>query len=109
MGTRSETANDSWAGVAYSVFGCGNSEWAATYQAVPTLIDRNSTPTGRTGCIREARATRGSDFDASTASGTKGLWSDIANALDLPADVAEPATPALGSRSRSSTGRSRTR
>ena len=25
--------------VAYSVFGCGNTEWAATYQAVPTLLD----------------------------------------------------------------------
>ena len=24
---------------AYTVFGCGNTEWAATYQAVPTLID----------------------------------------------------------------------
>ena len=26
-------------GVAYTVFGCGNTEWAATYQAVPTLLD----------------------------------------------------------------------
>src|SRR3954466_3584633 len=28
------------AGVTYSVFGCGNTEWASTYQAVPTLLDR---------------------------------------------------------------------
>jgi len=25
--------------VEYSVFGCGNRDWAATYQAIPTLID----------------------------------------------------------------------
>src|SRR4029079_2818344 len=26
-------------GVGHHVFGCGNTEWAATYQAVPTLLD----------------------------------------------------------------------
>ena len=26
-------------GLAYTVFGCGNTDWAATYQAVPKLID----------------------------------------------------------------------
>ena len=32
-------APDAAQGVSYSVFGCGNTEWAATYQAVPELID----------------------------------------------------------------------
>ncbi|KAK8030062.1 cytochrome P450 oxidoreductase OrdA-like [Apiospora rasikravindrae] len=27
------------AGVKYAVFGCGNSDWTATYQRIPTLID----------------------------------------------------------------------
>ena len=36
---RPTLAADAFAGVAYSVFGCGNRDWAATYQAVPTLID----------------------------------------------------------------------
>ena len=30
---------DAAAGVAYTVFGCGSTEWATTYQAVPTLLD----------------------------------------------------------------------
>jgi sulfite reductase alpha subunit-like flavoprotein len=30
---------DAFAGVEYSVFGCGNRDWAATYQAIPTMID----------------------------------------------------------------------
>jgi len=31
---------DALAGVRYAVFGCGNSDWAATYQSVPRLIDQ---------------------------------------------------------------------
>src|SRR5436190_4316735 len=32
-------AKDAFAKVRYAVFGCGNSDWAATYQSVPRLID----------------------------------------------------------------------
>ncbi|MFY0014725.1 flavodoxin domain-containing protein, partial [Acinetobacter baumannii] len=34
-----EGAGDELAGVRYAVFGCGNSDWAATYQSVPRFID----------------------------------------------------------------------
>ena len=34
-----ETASDALKGVNYCVFGCGNSDWAATYQTVPRLLD----------------------------------------------------------------------
>jgi len=33
-------AADALAGVAYAVFGCGHRDWAATFQAVPRLIDQ---------------------------------------------------------------------
>lgn len=36
---RDELAVDALAGVTYAVFGCGNRDWAATFQAVPRLID----------------------------------------------------------------------
>ena len=36
---RSDLAKDALAGVNYAVFGCGNSDWTATYQSVPRLID----------------------------------------------------------------------
>ncbi|KAK7912102.1 Bifunctional cytochrome P450 reductase [Apiospora marii] len=32
-------APDALAGVRYAVFGCGNSDWTATYQRIPTLLD----------------------------------------------------------------------
>src|SRR5271168_429741 len=34
-----ELAPDAFAGVRYALFGCGNTDWAATYQAIPRLID----------------------------------------------------------------------
>ncbi|WP_024517251.1 cytochrome P450 [Bradyrhizobium sp. Tv2a-2] len=35
----SDLPKDACAGVNYAVFGCGNSDWTATYQSVPRLID----------------------------------------------------------------------
>ena len=35
----SELPKDAFAKVRYAVFGCGNSDWAATYQSVPRMID----------------------------------------------------------------------
>ncbi len=34
-----DLARDALANVRYAVFGCGNSDWAATYQSVPRFID----------------------------------------------------------------------
>jgi cytochrome P450/NADPH-cytochrome P450 reductase len=36
---RGELPKNAFAGVRYAVFGCGNRDWAATYQSVPRLID----------------------------------------------------------------------
>ena len=35
----SDLPKDAFAKVRYAVFGCGNSDWAATYQSVPRMID----------------------------------------------------------------------
>ncbi|RZA08982.1 MAG: cytochrome P450 [Proteobacteria bacterium] len=32
--------NGAFAGLSYAVFGCGNRDWARTYQAIPKLLDR---------------------------------------------------------------------
>ncbi|HTB05019.1 MAG TPA: cytochrome P450 [Bradyrhizobium sp.] len=36
---RGDLPKDAFAKVRYTVFGCGNSDWAATYQSIPRLID----------------------------------------------------------------------
>ncbi len=35
----SDLPKDTFEGVRYTVFGCGNSDWLATYQSIPRLID----------------------------------------------------------------------
>ena len=88
-------------GVAYTVFGCGNTEWAATYQAVPTLLDDQLAAHGGRRVRARGEGNAAGDFDAAYRDWHSGLWSDLASALDLPAEVGEPpAPPGRGCRSR---------
>jgi cytochrome P450 / NADPH-cytochrome P450 reductase len=85
------TAADACAGVGYTVFGCGNSEWATTYQAVPTLVDTQLEAHGARRLHPRGEGDARSDFDAQYRSWYSTLWSDLAGALQLPASVAAPA------------------
>src|SRR5215813_1375356 len=46
---RNGMARDALLGVNYAVFGCGNSDWAATYQSIPRLIDERLAAHGANG------------------------------------------------------------
>ena len=56
--------------VSYTVFGCGNTEWAATYQAVPTLLDTQLEAHGGRRIHAPARATPPGTSTRRTATGT---------------------------------------
>ena len=58
-----DAAPGSLNGVRYTVFGCGNRDWASTYQAVPRLIDELMAEKGRNGSIRAARGDAKEDLD----------------------------------------------
>ena len=82
--------------VAYTVFGCGSTEWAATYQAVPTLIDSQLQAHGARRVHRRGEGNVAGDFDAAYRDWHHDLWSDLTGALDLPAEVAAaPTSPRL--------------
>ena len=85
------------AGVAYSVFGCGNTEWASTYQAVPGLLDRELEAHGGQRVHDRGEGNAAGDFDAAYRDWHGELWQTVATALDLPAEVAAtaPAGPRL--------------
>ena len=90
-------------GVAYTVFGCGNTEWAATYQAVPTLLDDAARArTAAAGSIPAARATPPATSTPPTATGTATCGPTWPTALDLPGRAwASPRPrPGRGCRSR---------
>jgi cytochrome P450 / NADPH-cytochrome P450 reductase len=75
-------------GAAYTVFGCGSTEWAGTYQAVPALLDSELEAHGGRRVHPRGEGDAAGDFDAQYREWHTGLWSDIATALDLPTEVA---------------------
>ncbi|HLI35785.1 MAG TPA: cytochrome P450 [Streptosporangiaceae bacterium] len=85
------TRDDAASGVPYTVFGCGDTEWAATYQAVPKLIDAGLAAHGATRLHPRGEGNASGDFDAGYRSWHTGLWPDVAAGLGLPANAAETA------------------
>lgn len=50
---QSDLAKDEFADVRYAVFGCGNSDWLATYQSIPRIIDEQLAKHGaKAACAR---------------------------------------------------------
>jgi cytochrome P450 / NADPH-cytochrome P450 reductase len=88
---------DAARGVVYSVFGCGNTEWASTYQAVPTMLDQQLEAHGGERVLPRGEGNAAADFDAAYRSWHGPLWTELATALDLPDEVAAtgPAGPRL--------------
>jgi cytochrome P450/NADPH-cytochrome P450 reductase len=80
-----EAVDDAFQDLSYTVFGCGNTEWATTYQAVPTELDAGLEQHGAKRMHpRGAGDVRG-DFDAAYRNWHDTLWQDIATALGVDA------------------------
>jgi cytochrome P450 / NADPH-cytochrome P450 reductase len=88
---------DAFAGVEYSVFGCGNRDWSATYQAIPTLVDAELEKHGGKRIYTRGEGDARGDFDRDYRGWYGELFSSLAEALDLPAATAEAkmATPRI--------------
>src|SRR5438445_1937306 len=59
----SDLAKDAFAKVRYAVFGCGNSDWAATYQSIPRLIDERLAAHGAKSVYPRGEGDARSDLD----------------------------------------------
>ena len=71
--------------LSYTVFGCGNTEWATTYQAVPTELDAGLEQHGATRIHPRGAGDARGDFDAAYRNWHDTLWQDIAAALGVDA------------------------
>jgi cytochrome P450 / NADPH-cytochrome P450 reductase len=60
---RDGMAKDALGGVNYAVFGCGNSDWAATYQSIPRLIDEQMAAHGAHSIYARGEGDARSDLD----------------------------------------------
>ncbi|MDL5155508.1 bifunctional cytochrome P450/NADPH--P450 reductase [Actinomycetospora termitidis] len=79
------------AGVRYTVFGCGNRDWASTYQAVPTLIDDRLAAAGAERVYRRGEGDARGDFDGQFHDWYAGLWDALGTACGVAAVDAEAA------------------
>jgi cytochrome P450/NADPH-cytochrome P450 reductase len=80
------TPPDACRGLKYTVFGCGSTDWAATYQAIPQLIDTRLEVCGATRIYRRGEGNAEADFDGQYADWHAGLWPALAAGLSLSED-----------------------
>ncbi|MGI9357184.1 MAG: bifunctional cytochrome P450/NADPH--P450 reductase [Rhizobiaceae bacterium] len=73
-------------GVRYTVFGCGHSDWAATYMATPRIIDEQMERLGATRLYDRAEANAKDDLDEQYEEWFGPLWITVGKALDLDVD-----------------------
>jgi len=83
------TTSASQQGRMFAVFGCGDSDWAATFQQFPTLIDERLTALGATRIHPRGQGDASGDFDAGLEAWTRPLWGALADALGI--ELVEPA------------------
>ena len=60
---RGDLPKDAFAKLRYAVFGCGNSDWAATYQSIPRLIDERLAAHGAQAVYARGEGDARSDLD----------------------------------------------
>ena len=82
------TPADACEGLNYAVFGCGSTDWASTYQAVPTLLDEKLAAHGATRILERGAGNAQADFDQQYREWHEGLWPAITSALGLSPEVA---------------------
>ncbi|HTJ06007.1 MAG TPA: cytochrome P450 [Caldimonas sp.] len=68
-------------GVRYTVFGCGNRQWARTYQAVPKRFDAALEAAGAARVRERGETDAGGDFFGDFDRWYEGLWGDLGRAL----------------------------
>jgi cytochrome P450 / NADPH-cytochrome P450 reductase len=83
------------AGVSYTVFGCGNRDWASTFQAIPRLIDEKLEELGARRLHARGEGDARDDFDGQFQSWHAPMWSSVASAfaIDLSHSTQEGGAP----------------
>ena len=59
----SDLPKDAFKGVRYGVFGCGNSDWLATYQSIPRMIDERLAAHGASPAVTRGEGDARDDLD----------------------------------------------
>ena len=81
-----EAGPDAAKGVRYAVFGCGNRDWASTFQATPRLLDERLAALGATRIAPRGEGDAREDLDGQFQAWFEALWPQIGEALSLDVD-----------------------
>jgi cytochrome P450/NADPH-cytochrome P450 reductase len=81
------------AGRKFAVFGCGNRQWARTYQAIPIRVDAALEAAGATRVRPRGEADASGDFFGAFDAWYAGLWKDLATALGQEAIATTESLP----------------
>lgn len=76
----------SLAGLKFAVFGCGNRQWARTYQAFPKRVDAGLERSGAVRVLARGEADSGGDFFGNFEDWYASLWSSLAEAFGRKLD-----------------------
>lgn len=87
-----DLANDALSGVTYTVFGCGNRDWAATFQAVPRFIDEQLAAHGAKRLFPHGEGDARDDFDGQFQHWYQPLRRAVADAvgIQIEAETSKP-------------------
>ncbi len=77
-------------GVSYTVLGCGNRDWASTFQEVPRYIDDRLAALGASRILDRCEADAREDVTAQFQPWFEGLWPALSSALNLDLEPVAP-------------------
>lgn len=81
---------DALKGVRYAVFGCGNKDWARTYQAIPKQVDQKLEAAGAQRLKERGEANARGDFFGDFDRWYEGFWQQIGSAFGQEARATGP-------------------
>ncbi|RLQ94220.1 bifunctional cytochrome P450/NADPH--P450 reductase [Falsibacillus albus] len=82
-------------GIKYAVFGCGDSNWATTYQRIPQFIDSKLSSNGAYRICERGEADASDDFEATYEAWRDDLWESLAMEFNLQLEVNSDAAAAF--------------
>lgn len=86
--TRADLAADALKGVRYTVFGCGDHDWADTFQRIPRLIDQKLAEHGAERIYAHGEGDQSADLDDQFRTWYANLFDALAKSLNIaPVDL----------------------
>ncbi|KWW21813.1 NADPH--cytochrome reductase [Peribacillus simplex] len=90
-----ESEDGSLDGVRYAIFGCGDRNWATTYQRIPTYIDDRLEQSGAIRLSKTGYGDASDDFEGDYENWTDALWPNLASAFSIEVNTDDRETSSI--------------